>query len=366
MLSAPCGLWKRYQRLNEIEKLAEHLTSPVRVGIIGLGRMGRRHLEAYLRIPEVKVEACSDANPQALEFLKVRKVDCRAYPDWHEMLSKETLDLLSVVTNGPSHAEITIEGSNAKIPRVICEKPMATSINDAKRMIETTQTHGTLLSINYSRRWSPDYQKLKERIKSGAIGELCEIHAVCGGGQLACNGSHFFDLMRFLSDSEPVSVVGFVDKRGTPNPRGRQFNDPGGIALVRFANGLRGFVDMYEDLGIPPMIEVIGSIGRVTIDEVRNQWSLESRQGKDRSEPVGKYDLPLKQELLTTQPIDPLNLVGSTIHEVLHEPKVSCSGADGLASLQMVLGVHASDREGNAPIALPLASRFEDLTINFT
>ena len=127
-----------------------------RVGIIGLGRMGRRHLEAYLKTPDVKVDACSDANPEALKFLEARKVDCKRFTDWRLMLKEGTFDLLSVVTNGPTHAEITTAAAEAKVPRIICEKPMATSIKDAKRMIATAETNGTRLAINYSRRWSID------------------------------------------------------------------------------------------------------------------------------------------------------------------------------------------------------------------
>jgi hypothetical protein len=74
----------------------------------------------------------------------------------------------------------------------------------------------------------------------------------------------------------------------------------------------------------------------------------------------------LKPELLTTEPLDPLKLVENAIKEILQSPEVSCTGADGLASLQMVIGFHVSDMEGNIPVALPLSSNYDDLTINFT
>jgi hypothetical protein len=62
--------------------------------------------------------------------------------------------------------------------------------------------------------------------------------------------------MRFLSDSEADSAIGFIDRTGTPNPRRSQFADPAAYGLVRFANCMRAFVDMYEDLGIPPRIDL--------------------------------------------------------------------------------------------------------------
>jgi predicted dehydrogenase len=328
--------------------------------------MGRRHLEAYVRNPEVTVEACCDANPKALEFLESRKMVCRKYNDWREMLEEESFDLLSVVTNAPSHAEITIEAANRKIPRVICEKPMATSIQDAMRMIDAAEANTTRLAINYSRRWCEDYRRLKDLLGHGAIGNLCEVHCVCGGGQLACNGSHFFDLMRFLSESEATLVIGFIDKRGTPNPRGFQFTDPGAFGLVTFQNGMRGFIDMYEDLGIPPRVEIIGSIGRVCIDEKNSSWTIESRDADDRSQPLGKYTLPLDQRPFATKPIDPQQLLESTIGEILGNGHISCTPKDGLAALEMIMGFHASDLEGNVPLRLPLPSKYEEMTVNFT
>ena len=328
--------------------------------------MGRRHLEAYLKKPEVIVSACSDSNPEALKFLETRRLGCKRFADWHQMLKDESFDVLSVVTNGPSHAEITIAAARAGVPRIICEKPMATSINAALQMAEAAKTSRARLAINYSRRWAQGYRRLKESLKQDTIGELCEVRCVCGGGLLACNGSHFFDLMRFLSDSEPVSLVGFVDKRGTPNPRGAQFTDPGAFGIVRFRNGMRGFVDMFEDLGIPPTIEIVGSIGRVTIDEIRNKWTMESREEKDRSEPLGKYDLPLKQHPIPSEPLDPQMLVGKTIDEILGDGQISSTADDGLAALQMVMGFHASDHQGNVQLTLPLAAEYNDMVINFT
>lgn len=341
------------------------MAQKIRVGVIGLGRMGRRHLQAYLASSKVTVVACCDANPGTFEFLN-GKLECKKYTDWHEMVANETLDLLSVVTNAPTHAEITIAAANAKVPRIICEKPMATSVQDAIKMIEVTDANGAKLAVNYSRRWSEDYRKLKLILREGTIGVLCEIYCVCGGGQLACNGSHFFDLMRFMSDSEPSSLIGFVDKRGTPNPRGPQFTDPGAFCLLQFENGMRGFVDMYEDLGIPPRIDIVGSIGRVSIDETTNSWVIETRQGDDRTQPLGKYDLKLVKQVLPTEPLDPLRLVERTIDEMLSERPLACSGRDGLAALQMVMGVHASDAEGNKHLPLPLPDTYRKLAINFT
>jgi len=328
--------------------------------------MGRRHLEAFRRIEGLVVGACCDARSEALKFLDDSGITCRQYTDWRDMLKEESFDVLSVVTNGPSHAAITIQAAKVGVPRIVCEKPMATSVKDALGMIEATQTSGARLAINYSRRWSDDYRGLKESIRQGTIGDLCHFYFVCGGGLLACNGSHFFDLLRFISDSEAISATAYIDKRGSPNPRGREFNDPGAYGILRLKNGVRGFLDMYEDLGVQPRMEIVGSLGRVIIDEVNNSWSVESREEKDRTEPLGKYDLPVNRRPFPSRPLDVVDLLLKTVEEILDKGQISCTGIDGLAALQMIMGFHVSDMEGNRPVALPIPKKFEGLRVNFT
>jgi len=342
------------------------LTRTTHAGIIGLGRMGRRHLEAFRRIEGLAVSACCDAKPEALKSLDDSGIVCRKYADWRDMLREESFDILSVVTNGPSHAEITVQAAEAGVPRILCEKPIATSVKEALQMIEATRARGTRLAINYSRRWSDDYRSLKDQIRRGTIGDLCHFHFVCGGGLLACNGSHFFDLMRFISDSEAISATAYVDKRGSPNPRGKEFNDPGAYGILRFKNGMRGFLDMYEDLGVQPRMEIVGSIGRIIIDEINNSWSVESREEKDRTQPLGKYDLPVYRRAFPSRPLNVVNLVAKTVEEILGEGPISCTGMDGLASLQMIMAFHVSDMEGNIPVALPIPRKYEGLKVNFT
>jgi hypothetical protein len=123
---------------------------------------------------------------------------------------------------------------------------------------------------------------------------------------------------------------------------------------------------MYEDLGIPPKLEIVGSIGRVVIDEVNNLWTMESREGKNRLEPLGKYDLPLDQRPITCEPLDLIRLLGETIMENLSDAEVSCTGSDGLASLQMIMGFHVSDQEDHVPISLPLSPKYHNMAVDFT
>jgi len=115
---------------------------------------------------------------------------------------------------------------------------------------------------------------------------------------------------------------------------------------------MRGFIDMYEDLGIPPKLEIVGSIGRVVTDESKHGWLIESREGKDRLERLGRHGLPHVGDQFPAEMLNPIKLLERTIKEIMGEEPISCTGADGLADLQIIMGFHASDRrQCNARIA---------------
>lgn len=110
---------------------------------------------------------------------------------------------------------------------------------------------------------------------------------------------------------------------------------------------------------------MVGSIGCVMIDEVRNKWVVEHREGKDRLAPLGSYDLPLKTEVLATNSLGPTRLVEETIREILTDGAIACTGLDGLAALQMLIGFYVSDKEANTTLTLPVPEEYNSLEIRF-
>lgn len=228
--------------------------------IVGLGGMGRRHWECYVEDGRVEVVACCDRNLERLKAFQSETGVKRGYTDWREMLEKESPEILSVATNGPSHCEITLGAIERDVKRIFCEKPMASSPHDGRRMLEEAEKNDVLIAINHSRRWSPMHRKLSELIADGIIGELANLFFIVGGGRLGCNGSHIFDLARMLSSKEIIWAQGVIDRRGTPDPRGPEFKDPGAYGMLALEGGIRTFIDMFEDLGVPPYTVITGSV----------------------------------------------------------------------------------------------------------
>jgi len=207
-------------------------TKPKKVGIIGLGGMGRRHCEALKQITDAELVAVCDRNQEALNKVKEEYGVLRGYTQWRQLLDNEDLDLVIIATNGPTHAEITIAAANRGIPRIVCEKPMANSLSQAREMIKSCKDNNVRLTVNHIRRWVPSYIRLKELLAEGIIGDVRHVTFQMAGGQIASNGGHFWDLVRFLTGKEPVRVQGFLDKNGTVNPRGAQYMDPGAYGLL--------------------------------------------------------------------------------------------------------------------------------------
>ena len=139
----------------------------MRAAVIGLGRHGMRHLQAYQRLENVEIVAVCDVKQENVSAAVAEFRTARGYDDWRQLLSNERLDVISVVTNGPTHAPITIAAADAGVGHVLCEKPFATSVADGRRMIAACENRGTRLAVCHGRRWVSSYQQLRDLIGAG-------------------------------------------------------------------------------------------------------------------------------------------------------------------------------------------------------
>ncbi len=195
------------------------MSKEVKVGIVGLGRSGWGiHADAFAKRPNMyKVIAVSDPiGERCVEA--VRKFGCKAYSDFGTFLGEDEIELVVIATPSHLHASQTISTLKAG-KKVVCEKPMATSLTDADAMIEVGKDTGNLLTVFQNRRYDPDFLKVKEVIKSGKLGCIVLIkmrsHSFgrrwdwqtlkrFGGGELSNNGPHVIDqALQLLGEKEP-------------------------------------------------------------------------------------------------------------------------------------------------------------------
>lgn len=325
------------------------------IGIIGLGPMGHRYVEAIQMLLEPVKIAVTDLRTEVIEQAKAKypTQEFSVYTNHEDMLKSEQLDVLIIATNGPSHYSLFLDAIKFGVNRVICEKPIATSIHQAQEMVSIAREKGVKLAVNHGRRWAADYLLLREKLKFGVIGPVESMMFSMGGGQMGCNGTHFIDLASFLLDDQVEQVCGFLNDEGVPNPRGAHFKDPGGYAILHFRAGTRMFFELTEDLGIPPVLVINGKYGRITVNELQRSYFIEARNEQDRELPVTRYGTPLHETQTCKLELNIIEFCQNLLMNMLQD-RIPANPQCAVDALETVIGIHYSHHLGNKVINLPI------------
>src|SRR5262245_9939439 len=147
---------------------AATLLDPVRIGLIGTGRMGSSHAEVIARrVPGARLVAVGDPRPGVAEQLADR-LSCRSLaPD--ELIGDSEVEAVVITASSTAHADLVVAAAKAG-KAVFCEKPMAMTLADADRAIEAALLAGVALQVGFNRRFAADFAEMRVRIGDGAIG----------------------------------------------------------------------------------------------------------------------------------------------------------------------------------------------------
>lgn len=223
----PCEPAEYLKRSYEnMKKLSNKI---LRLGIIGCGGIANgKHMPAEKRNPRAEMVAFCDIIPERAQKAKEEygTEDSAVYTDYKELLKDETIDTVLVLTHNKEHCRITVDALNAG-KHVLCEKPMATTYEEAVKMIEAAKKNNKVLTIGYQNRWRPDSMYMKQMAKDGEFGEVYYAEAIAirrravptwgvfideekqGGGPLIDIGTHALDLTLHMMDNyEPAYCVG--------------------------------------------------------------------------------------------------------------------------------------------------------------
>lgn len=154
----------------------------LRIGIIGCGAISvKKHLPSLQKLKQVEVVAFCNRNVEKAKAAAkdFGTADAKIYDDYKELLKDEGIDIVHVCTPNSSHAEISIAALVAG-KHVMCEKPMANTSEEAKRMVEAAEKSGKKLTIGYNNRFRPDSQYLHKTTSRGDLGEIyyAKAHAI--------------------------------------------------------------------------------------------------------------------------------------------------------------------------------------------
>ena len=237
----------------------------LRIGIIGCGGIANgKHMPSLKAVDRADMVAFCDLIPERAE--KAAKEygipGAKVYTDYKELLKDETIDVVHVCTPNRSHADISIDALHAG-KHVMCEKPMAKSAADARRMVEAAKETGKKLTIGYQHRHKASAQYVKSVIDRGDLGEMYYAEAFAvrrrgtpnwgvflneyeqGGGPLIDIGTHSLDLTLYLMNNyKPRMVVGTKYKKVENADQGNPWGGWGPDENTTLEDAAFGFIVM--------------------------------------------------------------------------------------------------------------------------
>jgi predicted dehydrogenase len=247
----------------------------VGIGVIGYGFMGKVHSNAWLKIPYAF--AAPHAVPRLIalcgrDAAKLLDVARRFgylgyYADWRQMVADPRIQVVDVCTPDDQHGAPSIAAAEAG-KHVICEKPLAMTVKDARAMADAARKAGVKNMLCHNYRFLPAVRLARELIDTGAIGTIRHFRAVylqepghdpaapledcwyatgTRSGVLLGIGSHIIDMARFLA-GEIVSVSGLVTtytaaRKTRAGVQAQVSADEDTVALVQFAGGATGTLE---------------------------------------------------------------------------------------------------------------------------
>lgn len=197
-----------------------------KVGLIGCGNIFPMHAMSLKNINGVKIQAVCDIKI-GRALAQGQKYNCNYYADYKEMISKENLDSVHILTPHHLHAPISIYAAKKKV-NVLVEKPMALNPKQAQAMIKAARKNKVKLGVMFQNRYNPAVKLISQRLNSGALGKLICAKLILswhkpddyytksdwkgtknkeGGGVVMDQAIHSFDLLNYLASDE----IEFVD-----------------------------------------------------------------------------------------------------------------------------------------------------------
>ena len=350
--------------------------STLRAGVVGLTGIGARppipapkhgwgismphsHASAYHFVEDTELVAVCDLRQEAIDEFDVNwrshVSEVNSYIDYREMIDRENLDLISVVTSDHVHTQIVIDAAEAGVKGIACEKPIATTLADADRMIEAVEKAGIPMLIDHVYRWWFPWADVGKLIDDGAIGDVVRIMCNQGGprAMLFRNGTHVCDTINWFSTGNPTAVYAVAEKgfedygpRYASDGGHDPDTDPALSIMIEYDNDVRAFWNACKTMPgryIGPF-DIWGTEGRI---HLTNDYAV-------------LYDDP--EEGLRGRELTPTHytqghiagLVTELVGLIRDGGEPSCDGRQARQALEVLLAALQSAAGGNVRVQLPI------------
>jgi myo-inositol 2-dehydrogenase / D-chiro-inositol 1-dehydrogenase len=325
----------------------------LKVGVIGTGMIGTAHVDRLAhRVVGSTVSAVFDVATERAAQLAAG-VGATVHRSAFDLIADPAVEAVVIASPGDLHAEQAIACIEAGKP-VMCEKPLATTAEDALKVVQAEATAGRrLVQVGFMRRYDQAYLEVKAAIAGGAIGEPLMAHAVHRNpsvpdsfqGEMSLTDSvvHEFDLFRWLFDQE-VSAVTVLGVRQTPLAAAH-LRDPQ-LVILELANGALVDVESFVNCryGYDVRCEIVGSTGTVAVQNPGT--TAISSQGARRESVPADWRIRFGQAYT-----DELQAWVRSVQSVVPEGP---SGWDGYAAVAVAASaVQSYAQSGRVEVVLP-------------
>ncbi len=272
------------------------MSDEIRIGVIGVGQIGVRHLEKYKQVPGARVVAVSDLREDHAQRIAGQFNVPDVYPDYEEMLARDDIDAVDVCLHNRLHCEATIDVLESG-KHCYCEKPMSWTYAESKKMYDAAERTGKKLHIQLARIYEADSRAAKRIIDDGHLGDIYFAKTVnyrrrgrpfvdgygspafvnvktSGGGAMLDMAVYHIALMLYLMDNPELETVSGATYQMLENLDRDRALESGynveelGMAYVRLAGGISLIVEEAwaihaED---PAQEQVMGSRGGLQVN----------------------------------------------------------------------------------------------------
>ncbi len=352
----------------------------VRIGIIGAGFARTTQIPGFRDCMGARIVAIASKNPErAANVAKEFEIEHVAN-DWRELVARDDVDLVSIVTPPATHMEMTIAALDHG-KAVLCEKPMAMNATEAKRMTDAAEKAGVLALIDHELRFLKSRRMMRSMLTSGAIGPVRHCNYVfrsdyrgvldrswdwwsdetMGGGTLGAIGSHVIDSFRWMLSTEISAVSCMLNSHIAERPdkttgaMRRVTSDDEAKLHFRFADSsLTGkatgaaALSVVESGSYENRLEIYGTTGALMVEETGELWHSPAGSGAWR--PVQVHQDPIAPGMRPASWSRGFTNFACDIVEALRQGRKTVEGAATFADgyqVQLVLdAARASNTSG--------------------
>jgi len=341
--------------------------SPIRIGVVGAGVFGRRHVDTVRSVPACELVAIVDPAPEAAAW--AREKDVRCFADHVKMLDEVKPDAVIIATPNSLHVPVGLTCVERRLP-ILVEKPIADTVEASRTLVETAKRAAVPLLVGHHRRHNPLIERAREVVRGGGIGRLTAVTVLWllqkpdeyfdaawrrqpGGGPLLINVIHSIDDLRWIcGEIEEVHAMTSSAVRGFP------VEDTAAVAF-RLAGGALGTATVSDAVAAPWSWELASGENPVYPHQHENCYYFAGTEGAFalpalelwRYEGKKGWHAPLSRQKLEVVAADPqLRQLQHFCRVVRDGEAPRVSGEDAIRTLAVVHAVHEAARTGRAVV----------------